>query len=60
VMWEEIPQGPHRGHRIPPEKLEDLLNRYYELRGWDENGVPGKERLQRLGLEEYWTGPKSR
>jgi len=60
VMWEEIPQGPHRGHRIPPEKLEDLLNRYYELRGWDENGVPGKERLQRLGLEEYWAGPKSR
>jgi aldehyde:ferredoxin oxidoreductase len=53
VMSQEIPQGPHKGHRIPPEKLEELLNSYYQLRGWDENGIPGKERLERLGLKEY-------
>jgi len=53
VMWEEIPQGPHKGERIPAEKLEELLNSYYKLRGWDENGVPLKETLKRLGLEQY-------
>jgi aldehyde:ferredoxin oxidoreductase len=53
VMSEEIPQGPHKGHRVPPEKLQELLDSYYQKRGWDKNGVPGKERLQRLGLSNY-------
>jgi aldehyde:ferredoxin oxidoreductase len=24
---------------------------YYEIRGWDERGVPKKETLQKLGLD---------
>ena len=56
VTSEEIPQGPHKGHRILPEKLEELLDSYYEKRGWDENGIPGKERLERLDLKEYFIG----
>ena len=34
-------------------KAADLnyqLNEYYQLRGWDKNGIPTKERLQALGL----------
>lgn len=54
VMWEEIPRGAHKGERIPPEKLEDLLDNYYQLRGWDENGVPRRQTLERLGLEDYF------
>jgi aldehyde:ferredoxin oxidoreductase len=30
--------------------LEYQLNEYYQLRGWDENGLPKKERLEALGL----------
>jgi aldehyde:ferredoxin oxidoreductase len=30
--------------------LEHQLNEYYALRGWDENGIPTKERLGMLGL----------
>jgi aldehyde:ferredoxin oxidoreductase len=30
--------------------LEYQLNEYYQLRGWDDNGIPTKARLQFLGL----------
>ena len=26
------------------------MNEYYELRQWDENGIPKKEKLEALGL----------
>jgi aldehyde:ferredoxin oxidoreductase len=41
------PNGKHLSH----EQIEDLLNRYYALRGWTENGIPTPETLQSLGLE---------
>jgi aldehyde:ferredoxin oxidoreductase len=55
VMWEEIATGPHKGQRILPEKLEELLDSYYDKRGWDRNGIPSRERLEHLGLSEYVT-----
>ena len=30
----------------------DMREEYYEARGWDENGIPEKEKLISLGLEE--------
>jgi aldehyde:ferredoxin oxidoreductase len=56
VMWEEIPRGPRKGQRTSPEKVEELLDSYYRLRGWDQNGIPCRERLELLGLGEYFTG----
>jgi aldehyde:ferredoxin oxidoreductase len=33
-------------------KLDEMLEGYYQLRGWDpESGLPGAETLRRLGLE---------
>jgi aldehyde:ferredoxin oxidoreductase len=29
-----------------------MLPEYYQLRGWDENGVPTPEKLTELGLDE--------
>ena len=29
------------------------VDEYYDLRGWDREGVPTKATLKRLGLEEY-------
>jgi len=37
-----------------PEGLPDLpkmLDGYYMVRGWDQNGIPRKEKLSKLGLE---------
>ena len=40
VMHEPIPDGPSAGAHCPPEELGRMLDRYYALRGWDEDGVP--------------------
>ena len=37
------------GDQIP--KVEAMLDKYYEARGWDMYGRPTKETLKRLGLE---------
>jgi len=31
-------------------KLDEMLDRYYKLRGWDENGVPTEETLNKLDI----------
>ena len=31
--------------------LEGFLDEYYRLRGWSQNGIPGREKLKELGLE---------
>jgi aldehyde:ferredoxin oxidoreductase len=49
---EPIPNGPYKGQRIDPEKWEEMLDDYYRLRGWDENGVPSRDKLNQLGLGE--------
>jgi len=36
---------------LPP--INELLNEYYEHRGWDEFGIPTEEKLQELDLGEY-------
>ena len=43
--------GPAVGVTIRPHWNEMVAN-YYRLLGWDENGVPGREILEDLGLRE--------
>lgn len=38
------------GDNLPP--FGKVLKEYYEIRGWDELGIPTKETLRRLGLLE--------
>ena len=38
------------------EPFERLLDRYYSLHGWDQNGVPKPETLKKLGLEKAQAG----
>jgi aldehyde:ferredoxin oxidoreductase len=49
---EPVPNGPYKGERIHPEKWEKMLDEYYQLRGWNENGVPGRQKLKELGLDD--------
>lgn len=44
------PDGKAKG-QLPKEDV--LLPEYYEIRGWDENGIPTKETLERLELVGY-------
>jgi aldehyde:ferredoxin oxidoreductase len=34
----------------PPDELRAMLDAYYALRGWDDDGVPTPARLASLGL----------
>lgn len=50
-MLEPVPDGPRAGSRAV---LQENLQTYYQLRGWDEHGVPTREKLDELGLEDLW------
>jgi len=51
-MAEPLPSGPQAGHRITQDDMDRLVSDYYKLRGWDEDGKPRPETLERLGLTE--------
>lgn len=53
VMEEEIPGGPRQGERVPRERLEKMLDSYYEARGCESDGRPKAATLEGLGLHEY-------
>ena len=40
-----------RNKSIDREKFKTMVDEYYRLHGWDKNGVPRKETLEKLGLE---------
>jgi aldehyde:ferredoxin oxidoreductase len=47
MLNEPLPDGPAKGH---VNRLDEMLPEFYKVRGWDENGVPTKEKLTELGL----------
>jgi len=50
---ESVPDGPTKGAMLDRDKISKLLDKYYELVGWDKNsGWPKKEKLVELGLTE--------
>jgi aldehyde:ferredoxin oxidoreductase len=51
--FEEAPQkGPERGVKLDRQGYDRLLNNYYEMRGWDHNGVPLSSTLRQQGLAD--------
>ena len=51
---EAVPEGPATGEIISREEFDRMLDEYYQLHGWDENGIPKKGTLKRLGID--WRG----
>ena len=49
LLREALPSGAAKG-RV--NQLEVMLKEYYDLRGWDAEGKPGKEKLEALGLKK--------
>jgi aldehyde:ferredoxin oxidoreductase len=52
MRWfkEPLTEGTLKGSMLDFKKYNDMLNTYYEKRGWDERGIPKKSTLERLGL----------
>jgi aldehyde:ferredoxin oxidoreductase len=42
-----MPEGPSKGQVF---EQDQILPEYYKLRGWDENGVPGRDKLKELNI----------
>lgn len=51
VMAEPVPDGPHAGMHCSREELEQMLDVYYRLRGWTNQGIPTQEKLHELRLD---------
>jgi aldehyde:ferredoxin oxidoreductase len=47
ILKEPIKSGPSKGEI---EKLDQMLEDYYKVRGWDNDGVPGEGKLKELEL----------
>jgi aldehyde:ferredoxin oxidoreductase len=49
---EKVPDGPTEGRILTEEMYAVMLDEYYRLRGWSEDGVPTAATLERLDLRE--------
>ena len=53
IMHVPIPdEGPSKGSHVTQDELDLLLDDYYEVRGWDNEGIPTPEKLKELGMED--------
>ncbi|MCJ7686034.1 MAG: aldehyde ferredoxin oxidoreductase family protein [Desulfobacteraceae bacterium] len=51
LLTEPLKGGASKGHFISRDELDQMLDEYYEARGWDvETGAPSREKLEELGL----------
>ncbi len=48
-LSEPLAKGPAKGHVV---ELDEMRAEYYQLMGWDENGIPTPEKLRELQLDE--------
>ncbi|MFB0505414.1 MAG: aldehyde ferredoxin oxidoreductase family protein [Thermodesulfobacteriota bacterium] len=52
---EPLPRGDLKGYKLDRARYGEMLSQYYEIRGWDENGIPEKHTLEGLGLGDIAT-----
>ncbi len=51
-LADPVPSGAAQGKLLGEDIAEQLLDEYYRLRGWDEQGIPKREKLLELGLSD--------
>jgi len=53
VMHVPIPdEGPSKGSFVSQQDLDLLLDDYYEVRGWNKEGIPTLEKLNELDIQD--------
>lgn len=50
---EEIKSGPYKGESLDKNKYLETLKNNYRYHGWDTRGIPQKDTLKRLGLDDF-------
>jgi aldehyde:ferredoxin oxidoreductase len=49
-----VPSGRFKGAKLDQQKFDTMVDEYYALSGFNENGVPKKDIFIKLGLEKEW------
>lgn len=57
IFKERIPDGPSAGMSVDKKKFEELLDEYYQARGWSIDGIPTKAKLDELEIDEFQNFP---
>ncbi len=52
VFNDPIKTGPHAGKVLNRDEFREILDIYYQRRGWDVDGIPTDETLKASGLED--------
>ncbi|MGI6425011.1 MAG: aldehyde ferredoxin oxidoreductase family protein [Tepidanaerobacteraceae bacterium] len=47
LLKEPMPSGPAKGKVV---QLDEMLTEYYQVRGWDEEGIPTEDKLKELSI----------
>jgi aldehyde:ferredoxin oxidoreductase len=50
ITEEALPEGMAKGRVISAAMYNEMLDEYYQVRGWEGDGVPKKETLSALGI----------
>ncbi len=51
TLPERMTSEPLDGDKRAVVKIDDMLPKYYKVRGWDAEGVPTQKKLRKLGIE---------
>jgi aldehyde:ferredoxin oxidoreductase len=52
ILKEKIPSGPTAGRIVTNDMYASMLDEYYQVRGWDNDGAPTEQKKRELGLTE--------
>ena len=52
VMKDPIREGPSKGSFVSEEEFEPMLEAYFEARGWSREGIPTKQKLEELEIDD--------
>jgi len=56
LLSETLPSGPAEGIKLGKKEFNRMLDEYYEIRGWDAEGRPKREKLEEVGLPKLLEG----
>lgn len=49
-FYDPLPSGPYKGRKATKKEVQQRIREYYQKNGWNEQGIPTSETLQRVGL----------
>ena len=41
-----------KGMVLSREEFDKELDKFYQIRGWDKEGIPTRDKLEKLGLDD--------